>query len=291
MRNRYHFTICLLVILLILVPTQSYQEEFKFYGRGHVEPSNPIFGDEFLRLLIKGDKGTIIDVVSHYGIVVIRMDLEKDQSCDDSEFIRCFKGKISELKNVDHPNVGSDISLKINSQEGIWKLSIHSGNMEGTNVLVFLENNENKSNTGNLQISWDNCMIELNKYTNKPETLKITPSVIDNSNNKITSEVKAKFRFSYDSNLSNTSHTHLDYKIIDEFTIYPNNPESIVLNITKAIEKAETEGISKIQIEKRHYTISNTTEEDKISYNNEDEIILELIKEDEKWYYSKSCLI
>jgi len=126
-KQKLNFLILISLIPLIVFPAQSYQEEFKFYGRGHVDPSDPVFGDEFLRLLIKGDKGAIVDVISHYGIVVIRMDLEKDQKCSNSEFIICFNGKISELKNVDHPNVGSELSLKINMQEGTWNLSIHSG--------------------------------------------------------------------------------------------------------------------------------------------------------------------
>ncbi len=268
-----------------MVPTQSYQEEFKFYGRGHVDSADPVFGDEFLRLLIKGDKGVIIDVISHYGIVVIRMDLEKDPSCSNSEFVICFKGKISDLKNVDHPNIGSELSLKINLQEDTWTLSIHSGNMAGTNVLVFLENigDEKKPDKGNLWIDWRDCVIELDKNSNKPQTLKIMPYVLDESNNEITSDVKSKFRFSYDSDKSDTSHVHLDNKIIEEFIISSNNTTPITLNITKAIEKAEERHISQIQVESRHYTIFPPNENEAISYNNDDEIILEFIYENENW--------
>ena len=268
-----------------MVPTQSYQEEFKFYGRGHVDSADPVFGDEFLRLLIKGDKGVIIDVISHYGIVVIRMDLEKDPSCSNSEFVICFKGKISDLKNVDHPNIGSELSLKINLQEDTWTLSIHSGNMAGTNVLVFLENigDEKKPDKGNLWIDWRDCVIELDKNSNKPQTLKIMPYVLDESNNEITSDVKSKFRFSYDSDKSDTSHVHLDNKIIEEFIISSNNTTPITLNITKAIEKAEERHISQIQVESRHHTIFPPNENEAISYNNDDEIILEFIYENENW--------
>jgi len=250
-----------------------------------VDSSNPVFGDEFLRLLIKGDKGAIVDVISHYGIVVIRMDLEKDQSCSDSEFIICFNGKISELKNVDHPNVGSEISLKINLQEDTWNLSIHSGNMAGTNVLVFLENigNENKPDKGNLRIDWRDCVVEFDKNSNIPQTLKIIPFVLDDSDIEIKSDVKSKFRFSYDSKESNTSHVHLDNKIIEEFVISSNNPIPIVLNITKAIEKAEKQQISQIQVESRHYTIFPPNEKEAISYNNDDEILLEFSYENENW--------
>ena len=284
-KRKLNFMILLSVIPLIIFPTQSYQEEFKFYGRGHVNPSDPVFGDEFLRLLIKGDKGAIVDVISHYGIVVIRMDLEKDQSCSNSEFIVCFTGKISELKNVDHPNVGSELSLKINLQDGTWELSIHSGNMAGTNVLVFLEKvgSENKPDKGNLRIDWRDCVVEFDTNTNKPQTLKITPYVLDDSNNEITQDVKSKFRFSYDSDKSETSHVHLDYKIIEEFIISSINPEPIVLNITKAIEKAEEQEISQIQVESRHYTLFPPTEKDVISYNNDDEIVLEFVHENENW--------
>jgi len=285
MKRKLNFLILLSLILLITVPTQSYQEEFKFYGRGHVDSADPVFGDEFLRLLIKGDKGAIIDVISHYGIVVIRMDLEKDPSCSNSEFVICFKGKISDLKNVDHPNIGSEISLKINLQEDTWTLSIHSGNMAGTNVLVFLENigDEKKPDKGNLWIDWRDCVIELDKNSNKPQTLKIMPYVLDESNNEITSDVKSKFRFSYDSDKSDTSHVHLDNKIIEEFIISSNNTTPITLNITKAIEKAEERHISQIQVESRHYTIFPPNENEAISYNNDDEILLEFIYEKENW--------
>jgi len=284
-KQKLNFLILISLIPLIVFPAQSYQEEFKFYGRGHVDPSDPVFGDEFLRLLIKGDKGAIVDVISHYGIVVIRMDLEKDQKCSNSEFIICFNGKISELKNVDHPNVGSELSLKINMQEGTWNLSIHSGNMAGTNVLVFLENVGNKNNPdkGNLRIDWRDCVVEFDKNFNKPQTLNIIPYVLDDSNTEITSDVKSKFRFSYDSDKSDTLHVHLDYKIIEEFVISSNNPMPITLNITKAIEKAEELEISHIQVESRHYTIFPPNEKEAISYNNDDEIILEFIYENENW--------
>jgi len=285
MKRKLNFLILLSLIPLIAFPTQSYQEEFKFYGRGHVDSADPIFGDEFLRLLIKGDKGAIIDVISHYGIVVIRMDLEKDPSCSNSEFVICFKGKISDLKNVDHPNIGSELSLKINLQEDTWTLSIHSGDMAGTNVLVFLENigDEKKPDKGNLWIDWRDCVIELDKNSNKPQTLKIMPYVLDESNNEITSDVKSKFRFSYDSDKSDTSHVHLDNIIIEEFIISSNNTTPIILNITKAIEKAEERHISQIQVESRHYTIFPPNENEAISYNNDDEIILEFIYENENW--------
>jgi len=250
-----------------------------------VDSSDPVFGDEFLRLLIKGDKGAIVDVISHYGIVVIRMDLEKDQSCSDSEFIICFNGKISELKNVDHPNVGSELSLKINLQEDTWNLLIHSGNMAGTNVLVFLENigNENKPDKGNLSIEWRDCVVEFDKNSNIPQTLKIIPFVLDDSDIEIKSDVKSKFRFSFDSNKSNTSHVHLDNQIIEEFVISSNNHIPIILNITKAIEKAEEQQISQIQVESRHYTIFPPNEKEAISYNNDDEILLEFSYENENW--------
>jgi len=284
-KGKISFVILLSVITLIVYPTPSYQEEFKFYGRGHVEPSHPIFGDEFLRLLIKGDKAAIIDVISHYGIVVIRMELEEDQSCSNSEFIKCYNGKISELKNVDHPNVGSEISLMINLQEGVWELDIHSGNMEGTHVLVFLENvsSANEPERGNLRIDWYDCIVEFDKNTNKPQTLKIYPQVLDESNDEITQDVRSKLRFSYDSEKSDTQHIHLDYKMIDEFIISSINPEPIVLNITQAIEKAEELEISQIQIESRHYTLFPPTEKDVISYNNNDEIILEFNHKNENW--------
>jgi len=284
-KQKLNFLILISLIPLIAFPTQSFQEEFKFYGRGHVDSADPVFGDEFLRLLIKGDKGAIVDVISHYGIVVIRMDLEKDQSCSNSEFIICFNGTISELKNVDHPNVGSELSLKINLQEDTWTLSIHSGNMAGTNVLVFLENigDEKKPDKGNLWIDWRDCVIELDKNSNKPQTLKIMPYVLDDSNNEITSDVKSKFRFSYDSDKSDTSHVHLDNKIIEEFIISSNNTTPITLNITKAIEKAEERHISQIQVESRHYTIFPPNENEAISYNNDDEILLEFIYEKENW--------
>jgi len=288
-KGKLNFVILFSVIPLIVFPTQSYQEEFKFYGKGHVDPSDPVFGDEFLRLLIKGDKGAIIDVISHYGIVVIRMDLEKDPSCSNLEFIICFNGKISKLKIVDHPNVGSELSLKINLQEGTWELSIHSGNMAGTNVLVFLENiaNENKLDKGNLRIDWRSCIVEFDTNSNKPQTLKITPYVLDDSDNEITLDVKSKFRFSYDVDKSDTSHFHLDYKMIEEFVISSINPEPLSLNITKAIENAEEQEISQFQVESRHYTLFPPTENDVISYNNEDEIIIEFIHENEKWKTNK----
>ena len=268
-----------------MVPTQSYQEEFKFYGRGHVDSADPVFGDEFLRLIIKGDKGVIVDVISHYGIVVIRMDLEKDHSCSVLEFIICFNGKISELKNVDHPNVGSELSLKINLQEDTWNLLIHSGNMAGTDVLVFLENigGENKPDKGNLRIDWRDCVVEFDTNFSKPQTLKIMPYVLDNSNNEISSDVKSKFRFSMDSDKGDTSHVHLDNKIIEEFVISSNNPVPIILNLTKAIIKAEEQHISQIQVESRHYTIFPPNENEAISYNNDDEIILEFVHENENW--------
>ena len=285
MKRKLNFLILLSLIPLIAFPTQSFQEEFKFYGRGHVDSADPVFGDEFLRLLIKGDKGAIVDVISHYGIVVIRMDLEKDQSCSNSEFIICFNGTISELKNVDHPNVGSELSLKINLQDDTWNLSIHSGNMAGTNVLVFLENigSEKKPDKGNLWIDWSDCVIEFDKNSNKPQTLKIMPHVLDDSNNQIISDVKSKFRFSFDSDKSDTSHVHLDNKIIEEFIISSNNPEPLTLNITNAVEKAEELQISQIQVESRHYTVFPPTEGDAISYNNEDQILLEFIHQNEGW--------
>ncbi len=285
MKQKLNFLILLSLISLIIVPTQSYQEEFKFYGRGHVDSADPVFGDEFLRLLIKGDKGVIVDVISHYGIVVIRMDLEKDQSCSNLEFIICFNGKISGLKNVDHPNIGSELSLKINLQEDIWNLLIHSGNMAGTDVLVFLENigDENKPDKGNFRIDWRDCVVEFDTNSNKPKTLKFIPYVLDNSNNEITSDVKSKFRFSMDSDKSDTSHVHLDNKIIEDFVISAANPTPITLNITKAIEKAEEQKISQIQVESTHYTIFPPTENEAISYNNDDEIILEFIQENENW--------
>jgi len=284
-KQKLNFLILLSLISLIIVPTQSYQEEFKFYGRGHVDSADPVFGDEFLRLLIKGDKGVIVDVISHYGIVVIRMDLEKDQSCSNLEFIICFNGKISGLKNVDHPNIGSELSLKINLQEDIWNLLIHSGNMAGTDVLVFLENigDENKPDKGNFRIDWRDCVVEFDTNSNKPKTLKFIPYVLDNSNNEITSDVKSKFRFSMDSDKSDTSHVHLDNKIIEDFVISAANPTPITLNITKAIEKAEEQKISQIQVESTHYTIFPPTENEAISYNNDDEIILEFIQENENW--------
>jgi hypothetical protein len=285
MKRKLNFLILLSLIPLIAFPTQSFQEEFKFYGRGHVDSADPVFGDEFLRLLIKGDKGAIVDVISHYGIVVIRMDLEKDQSCSNSEFIFCFNGTISDLKNVDHPNVGSELSLKVNLQEDTWNLSIHSGNMAGTNVLVFLENigSEKKPDKGNLWIDWSDCVIEFDKNSNKPQTLKIMPFVLDDSNNQITSDVKSKFRFSFDSDKSDTSHVHLDNKIIEEFIISSNNPEPLILNITNAIEKAEDLQISQIQVESRHYTVFPPIEGDAISYNNEDQVLLEFIHQNEGW--------
>jgi len=57
----------------------------------------------------------------------------------------------------------------------------------------------------------------------------------------------------------------------------------ITLNITKAIEKAEELEISHIQVESRHYTIFPPNEKEAISYNNDDEIILEFIYENENW--------
>ena len=285
MKRKLNFLILLSLIPLIAFPVQSYQEEFKFYGRGHVDSADPVFGDEFLRLVIKGDKAAIVDVISHYGIVVIRMDLEKDQNCSNSEFIICFNGKISELKNVDHPNVGSELSLKINLQEDTWNLLIHSGNMAGTDVLVFLENigDENKPQKGNLWIDWRDCVIELDTNSKKPQTLKFIPYVLDNLNNEITSDVKSKFRFSMDSDKSETSHVHLDNKIIEDLVISKVNPTPITLNITKAIEKAEEQTFTQFQIESRHYTIFPPNEEDAISYNNDDQIILEFIQENETW--------
>lgn len=266
-------------------PPQTQSEIFKFYGRGHVDPSDPIFGNEFLRTIIKGDKGAIIDVISHYGIVVIRMDLEQDANCDSNELIICFNGKISELKNVDHPNIGSKISLKLNLQEGTEELTIHTGNMAGTNVLVFLENIGNRKQTdiGNLKIDWQSCKVEFDNNSALPKTLEIIPLVVDELDKPITFEIKSKFRFSYDSKIEETSHVHLGYSIIDEFVIKPHNSNPIVLNITKAFTDAENPNKNPIQIESRHYTIFPPEQGEPASYNNEDQVVLEFSFEGGSW--------
>jgi len=51
MKRKLNFLILLSLIPLIAFPIQSYQEEFKFYGRGHVDSADPVFGDEFLQYL------------------------------------------------------------------------------------------------------------------------------------------------------------------------------------------------------------------------------------------------
>lgn len=287
MRKFFYSIVILGTFSLLIIPFPAHNEVFKFYGRGHVDPSHPIYGDEFLRTIIKGDKGAIIDVISHYGIVVIRMDLERDSNCDPNELVICFNGKVSKLKNVDHPEVGSEISLKFNLQEGTEEISIHTGDMAGTNVLVFLENigdRKNHNDTGNLHIDWQSCQVEFDKESGLPIILKIIPQVLDDSNKLITSDITSKFRFSYDSKIEESSHVHLDYSIIDEFLIEPKNPQPIILNLTKAFIKAENFTITSIQIESRHYTIFPSNNGEPISYNNEDQIVVEISFENGKWF-------
>jgi len=280
--------IFLIAVSLVAIPSQTMGEVFKFYGRGHVDPADPIFGDEFLRTIIKGDKGAIIDVISHYGIVVIRFDLIPDPNCDSNELIICFTGKVSKLRNVDHPNVGSEISLKINLQEGTEELKIHSGNMEGTNVLIFLENiGEKNLQRGSHKIKWDSCEVEFDKHSGLPKSLEVIPLVVDQENNLVTFEVKSKFRFSYDKKIEETSHVHLDYSIIEDFTINAQNPTPLILNLTKAFSNTENLSKSPIQIEARHYTILPLDESYPPSYSNEDQILLEFSFEDGLWNSNK----
>ena len=282
--EKYVFLTFLIISILLVIPSQTNSEVFKFYGRGHVDPADPIFGDEFLRTIIKGDKGAIIDVVSHFGIVVIRLDLIPDPNCNSNELIVCFTGKVSKLRNVDHPNVGSEISLKINMQEGTEELTIHSGNMAGTNVLIFLENiGEKNHQRGNLRIQWDSCKVEFDKTSGLPKTLAVIPLVMDELNNLINSEIKSKFRFSYDKKVEETSHVHLDYRIIDEFIISALNPSSLILNLTKAFSDMENPSESPIQIEARHYTIFPLNENEPPSYSNKDQVLLEFNFNDGRW--------
>jgi len=280
--------IFLIAVSLVAIPSQTTGEVFKFYGRGHVDPADPIFGDEFLRTIIKGDKGAIIDVISHYGIVVIRFDLIPDPNCDSNEIIVCFTGKVSKLRNVDHPNVGSEISLKINLQEGTEELKIHSGNMAGTNVLIFLENiGEKNLQRGSQKIQWDYCKVEFDKNSGLPKTIEIIPLVVDQSNNLVTSEVKSKFRFSYDKKIEDTSHVHLGYSIIEDFTINAQNPTSLILNLSRAFSNTENLSKSPIQIESRHYTIFPLDESGPPSYSNDDQVLLEFTFEDGRWIPKK----
>ncbi len=266
----------------------SQEEEnpvFKFYGRGHVDPSHPVFGDEFIRTIIKGEKGAIIDVISHYGIVVIRMDLQRDYSCHTDDSIICLNGKVSNLRNVDHPNVGSDISLRLNLREGTEEIAITSGNMNGTNVLIYLENigdAKNYPTKGNLKIDWQRCEVKFNKI-GMPEIISIFPKVIDEFNRPITDAVKSKFRFSFDNIIEESSHAHFGYKIIEDFTISPNNPDPLTINLTDALLKAENSDVDSIQVESRHYTIFPVNPEEHISYNNDDQSILKFIYENEVW--------
>ena len=286
MRGLAILSIMIFVLGTLVQQTYSQEEEFKFYGRGHVDPSHPVFGDEFIRTIIKGNSGAIIDVISHYGIVVIRMDLERDSNCDSSDFVICFNGKISKLKNVDHPNVGSEISLKLNLQEGTEEISILTGNMNGTNVLIYLENvgeGKNIQNKGNLKIDWQSCEVEYNAISGWPETVKIIPQVIDGSNNSITHDVKSKLRFSYDNKIEEASHAHLGYTIIEEFVIKAQNNEPIILNLTEAIAEAIEFNITPIQVESRHYTIFPSSQYEYGSFSNDDQVILEFILKDGRW--------
>jgi len=275
--------VSIVALSLFLIPLQIQSEEFKFYGRGHVDPSHPIYGDEFLRTIIKGDKGAIIDVISHYGIVVIRMDLEQDKSCSTDNFIICFTGKVSKLKNVDHPEVGSEISIKLNLLEGTEEISINSGDMAGTHVPVFLENigKGKYPEQGTHKISWKSCEVEFDENSNLPKLLKIIPQVMDETNQGIESTINSKFRFSYDLRTGDTSHVHLDYITIEDFVIEPQDSKPIVLNLTKAFLKIE--GKTPVSIESRHYTLYPSNSEELASYNNDDEVVLEFEFVDGKW--------
>ena len=65
--------------------------------------------------------------------------------------------------------------------------------------------------------------------------------------------------------------------------IEPKNPQPIILNLTKAFIKAENFTITPIQIESRHYTIFPSNNGEPISYNNEDQIVVEISFENGKW--------
>lgn len=256
-------------------------EPFKFYGKGHVDPSHPVFGNEFLRTVIKDDKGVLINIVPHFGMVLIRMDLQKNETCDTNPMIICFTGTISELKNVDHPNVGSEITLKINLIEGIEDLSILTGNMAGTEVRVFLENIGDKMNNeyDKLQISWDTCEVEFDEE-NFPKSVKITPKVINKLQDPINETVDSKFRFSVDSEVHSSSHIHLDNIFVDDFKIIPKDNSSIFLNVTKALLDAEKQNISLVEIKSRHYTLMSS---DVTAYDNDDHAVIVFKIHNQAW--------
>jgi len=269
---------------------------FKFYGKGHVEPSNPIYGDEFIRTLIKGDKGAIIDVISHYGIVVIRLDLKLNENCS-TESIKCFSGKVSSLKNVDHPAVGSEIDIKINFDEGIEEIDILSGDMKGTHVLIYLENIPNgidkKEKQNQFLINWYNCETKFYQHTDRyPTYIDIMPKVLTKENKETTKKFTSMHRFSYDGIISDSNlHSHLDYQTISDHLIDPSIENSLRLNLTTAFEKANEEGYSNLEIKSRHYALTPDQEnplENNTIYDNSDEVLFEFEKTNDIWVIKES---
>jgi len=109
----------------------------KFYGKGPVDDSDPNWPGKIIQTAIKGDSGVIIASTSE-GIKLVRIKLSLAQLCEEQKSI-CIEGKVSGLKNTEHPAIGDNMKITINLETKTQTISMVTGMMEGTNTVIHLQ--------------------------------------------------------------------------------------------------------------------------------------------------------
>jgi hypothetical protein len=117
-------------------PIFAEQNMLVFYGKGTTDQSSPIPG-EVIRTLVNGDTATIVHPASG-GIEIIRMNIQSNDVCIQTQATMCFDGIVTETRNVEAHKTGDKIGIMFDFKNKKEIISFDSGPMQGASISIDL---------------------------------------------------------------------------------------------------------------------------------------------------------